>query len=230
MTRPGLYWNFFNWRRFVKKAVMVWGGWEGHEPRECAARFEPFLREQGFDALITDSLAIFADKEYMKTVDLIVPCWTMGQLGSEEESGLLEAVRNGAGIAGWHGGMGDAFRNNTGYQFMTGGQFVDHPGGIIEYTVHITAPEDPVMDGIADFKITSECYYMHVDPSNDVLAVTTFTGNHCAWIEGCIMPVVWKRAYGEGRVFYSALGHVAADFDEPSCFEIMKRGMLWACR
>ena len=214
----------------MKKALMVWGGWEGHEPRECVARFEPFLKEHEFDVLVSDSLAVFADPEAMATYDLIVPCWTMGQLTGEEEAGLLDAVRNGAGIAGWHGGMGDAFRNNTGYQFMTGGQFVDHPGGIIEYTVNITAPEDPIMDGLEDFKMVSECYYMHVDPSNQVLATTTFTGDHCAWIEGCLMPVVWKRSYGEGRVFYSALGHVAADFDVAPCFEIMKRGMLWACR
>lgn len=154
----------------------------------------------------------------------------MGQLTGEEETGLLAAVRAGAGIAGWHGGMGDAFRNNTAYQFMVGGQFVDHPGGKIEYTVTITAPQDPIMDGIQDFKMTSECYYMHVDPSNKVLATTTFTGNHFPWIEGCVMPVVWKRSYGEGRVFYSSLGHEPSDFDVIPCFEIMKRGMLWACR
>jgi len=214
----------------MKKVLLVWGGWAGHEPRECVARFEPFLREAEFDITILDRLDVFADEARMAAYDLIVPCWTMGALKPEEEAGLLKAVRAGAGIAGWHGGMGDAFRNNTAYQFMVGGQFVEHPGGIIEYTVNITAPEDAVMDGIRDFKIVSECYYMHVDPSNDVLATTTFTGDTYAWVEGCVMPVVWKRSYGEGRVFYSALGHVAADFDVPECFEIMKRGMLWACR
>ena len=214
----------------MKKVLLVWGGWEGHEPRECVARFESFLADKEFDVTVSDRLAVFADKETMRSFDLIVPCWTMGELTDEEEAGLLEAVRAGSGIAGWHGGMGDAFRANTGYQFMVGGQFVEHPGGIIEYTVHITRPNDAVMDGIQDFKITSECYYMHVDPSNEVLANTTLTGDHCAWVEGCVMPVVWKRSYGEGRVFYSALGHVASDFDVHECFEIMKRGMLWSCR
>ncbi len=214
----------------MKKALVVWGGWEGHEPQQCVSRFEPFLREAGFDITTVNSLDPFLDAAYMGTLDLIVPCWTMGELAAEAEAGLLAAVRAGAGIAGWHGGMGDAFRNNTAYQFMVGGQFVDHPGGIMEYVVNIKRPGDPIMDGIQDFKIVSECYYMHVDPSNDVLATTTFGGVHCPWIEGCVMPVVWKRAYGEGRVFYSALGHVAADFDVPECFEIMKRGMLWACR
>lgn len=214
----------------MKKALLVWGGWEGHEPRECVARFEPFLADKEFDVTVSDSLEVFADKDAMRSFDLIVPCWTMGDLTDEQEAGLLEAVRSGSGIAGWHGGMGDSFRANTGYQFMVGGQFVEHPGGVIEYTVNIIRPNDPIMDGIQDFKITSECYYMHVDPSNEVLANTTFTGDHCAWVEGCVMPVVWKRSYGEGRVFYSALGHVASDFDVHECFEIMKRGMLWACR
>ncbi len=214
----------------MKNALLVWGGWEGHEPRECVARFEPFLAEKDFDVTVSDTLAVFADKERMHSFDLIVPCWTMGELDEAQEAGLLEAVRAGSGIAGWHGGMGDAFRANTNYQFMVGGQFVDHPGGIIEYTVNVMRPHDPIMDGISDFKIRSEAYYMHVDPSNEVLASTTFSGDQCAWIDGCVMPVVWKRSYGEGRVFYSALGHVAADFDVYECFEIMKRGMLWACR
>lgn len=214
----------------MKKVLLTWGGWEGHEPRQCVSRFEPFLADAGFEIEVANSLAPFADAAYMARFDLIVPCWTMGRLTAEEEAGLLSAVRAGAGIAGWHGGMGDAFRENTAYQFMVGGQFVDHPGGILEYTVHVTRPEDPVMEGLQDFKITSERYYMHVDPSNYVLATTTFDGAHCAWIEGCVMPAAWKRSYGEGRVFYSALGHVAADFDVPECFDIMKRGMLWACR
>lgn len=214
----------------MKQALLVWGGWSGHEPRACAARFESFLAEAGFDLTLSDSLSIFADKERMGLYDLIIPCWTMGNLENDEEEGLLDAVRAGAGIAGWHGGMGDAFRSNPGYQFMVGGQFVAHPGGIITYTVDINRQDDPIMDGMRAFSITSECYYMHVDPSNEVLASTTFTGKHCPWIDGCVMPVVWKRSYGEGRVFYSALGHVALDFDVPECLEIMKRGMLWACR
>ena len=214
----------------MKKALLVWGGWDGHEPRECVACFEPFLAEKDFDVTVSDSLDVFADKAAMRAFDLIVPCWTMGEIDGRQEEGVLDAVRAGAGIAGWHGGMGDAFRASTAYQFMVGGQFVEHPGGIIEYTVNITRPDDPIMDGISDFKMKSEAYYMHVDPSNDVLAATTFTGEHCAWVDGCVMPVVWKRSYGEGRVFYSALGHVASDFDVFECFEIMKRGMLWACR
>jgi len=153
----------------------------------------------------------------------------MGAITGEQEKGLLKAVEQGVGIAGWHGGMADSFRNNTGYQFMVGGQWVAHPDGIREYHVNIIDRQDPITAGIQDFKIKSEQYYMHVDPSNQVLAVTAFQGIKSApWIEGCVMPVVWKRQYGRGRVFYSSLGHVRSDFDVPEVSLIMQRGMLWA--
>jgi uncharacterized protein len=214
----------------MKKALVCWGGWDGHEPRQTTEVFLPFLASQGYDVRVEDNMAAYADEEYMKSVDLIVPCFTMAGIEGPQEQGLLSAVRNGAGIAGWHGGMGDSFRNNTGYQFMVGGQFVDHPGGIIKYTVNVSAPNDPLMAGISAFEMNSEQDYMHVDPCNEVLATSTFTAEHCPWIGGCVMPQVWKRPYGQGRVFYSALGHVATDFDIPEVKLIMERGMLWASR
>lgn len=214
----------------MKPVLLLWGGWDGHQPRACVERFLPFLHEEGFAPALSDSLDILEDASKLASFDLIVPCWTMGELKPEQEKNLLEAVRGGAGLAGWHGGLCDAFRNQTAYQFMTGGQFVEHPGGCIDYTVNILRKEDAVMAGLDDFTLHSECYYMHVDPSNEVLATTTFTGEHCAWIEGCVMPVVWKRRYGAGRVFYASFGHAASDFDVPECLEIMKRGMRWACR
>ena len=214
----------------MNQALIVWGGWEGHEPEACMQRFLPVLTGAGFEVEVANTLAVFADRNLMQSQDLIVPCWTMGHLTEDEERGLLDAVRLGTGIAGWHGGMGDAFRGNTAYQFMVGGQFVEHPGGIIDYTVHISRGDDPVMSGINDFSMHSELYYMHVDPSNRVLATVTCSGGVYPWIEGVVMPTVWKRVYGAGRVFYSALGHEAHDFDVPEAFEIMKRGMLWAAR
>lgn len=130
----------------------------------------------------------------------------------------------------YHGGAGDAFRECVEYQFIVGGQWVAHPGNIIDYTVNITRPDDPVMEGISDFPYHSEQYYMHVDPSNEVLATTTFTGDHAWWIDGVVMPVVWKRHYGKGRVFYSSLGHVAEEFNVPQMREIYRRGANWAAR
>ena len=180
---------------------------------------------------IADTLDAYLDSEKMHSLSLIVPVWTMGTIERDQEKGLLDAVASGVGIAGWHGGMGDSFRTATEYQFMVGGQWVAHPGGILDYQVDIINHDDPITSGIPDFKMKSEQYYMHVDPSNEVLATTTFAGTEDApWIKGCVMPVVWRRKYGEGRVFYNSLGHVAADFDVPECREITKRGLLWASR
>jgi type 1 glutamine amidotransferase len=214
----------------MKKALIVWGGWEGHEPKPCADLFAPILQQDGFDVEVSDTLDSFLDKEKMMNLSLVVPIWTMGNITGEQEAGLLEAVRSGVGIAGWHGGMGDAFRMNTEYQFMCGGQWVQHPGGLVKYTVNITNHEDPITAGLDDFQLESEQYYMHVDPCNEVLATTTFTGEHMPWIAGCVMPQAWKRKYGNGRVFYAAFGHVATDFNVPEAREIVRRGMTWAAK
>ena len=214
--------------RMKKKALMVHGGWEGHEPRQCVERFAPFLEGEGFAVEISASLDVYQDAESMRGLSLIVPCWTMDAIPEASLNALLAAVRDGVGLAGWHGGMADSFRQATEYQFMVGGQWVAHPGNIIDYRVQITDRTDPIIDGLSDFSMHSEQYYMHVDPSNTVLATTTFSGEHAPWIEGTVMPVVWKRRWGRGRVFYSSLGHVAADFDVWEARTIMQRGMLWS--
>jgi len=214
----------------MKSALMVWGGWDGHEPKQCVDIFAPYLQEQGFDVRISDTLDVYQEEDYMRSLSLVVPVWTMGEITGEQEGGLLNAIKAGVGIAGWHGGMCDAYRVHTEYQFMTGGQWVSHPGGVIPYRVNITKQNDPIVAGLSDFDMVSEQYYMHTDPGNEVLATTTFTGEHAAWIDGTIMPVVWKRMWGEGRVFYTSLGHVAKDFDVTEAKTIVERGMLWAAR
>jgi type 1 glutamine amidotransferase len=211
-----------------KKVLFVYGGWNGHEPVKCRDIFVPWMKSEEADVILADNLDIYTDKEMMEGLDLIVQVWTMGEITREQESGLLEAVRGGVGIAGWHGGLGDSFRNNVAYQFMVGGQWVAHPGGVIDYEVNIVDHQDNVTRGLKDFKMHSEQYFMQVDPNVKVLATTTFTGEHAAWIEGNVIPVVWKKVYGKGRVFYSSLGHVAADFDVPEALEIQKRGIRWA--
>lgn len=215
-----------------KKALIVWGGWEGHEPKKCVDIFALWLREQGFEVEISDTLDAYLDLEKLKKLDVIVQVYTQGTITGPQERNLLEAVKSGVGLAGWHGGLADSFRMNTEYQFMVGGQWVAHPGGIIDYEVNIVPEKknDPIVRGLKDFKMHSEQYYMHIDPIIEVLATTTFSGKYAPWIEGVVMPVVWKKYYGKGRVFYSSLGHVAADFDVPEAREIVKRGILWAAR
>jgi type 1 glutamine amidotransferase len=213
----------------MREALIVWGGWHGHEPEQCAAIVAGLLRDEGFQVHLENSTRAFASPQ-LATMSLIVPIYTMSKIEKDEVANLSQAVRDGTGLAGFHGGMGDAFREAVEYQFMCGGQWVAHPGNIIDYRVNVTRPDDPVMDGIQDFDYHSEQYYMHVDPSNEVLATTTFSGEHAPWIEGVVMPVVWKRRHGQGRVFYSSLGHVAKEFDVPEMRTILRRGMAWAAR
>ena len=216
----------------MKKALMVWGGWAGHEPEQTVKRFAPFLRDNGFDVRIEDDMGVYTDADYMNSLSLVVPIWTMGAIEPEQEKGLLEAVKLGVGLAGWHGGTGDSFRQNTAYQWMIGGQWIAHPGNIIDYTVQITDKDHEITRGIGEFSMHSEQYYMHTDPGNTVLATTTFSGEHegADWIAGTVMPVLWTRMWGAGRVFYSALGHVNSDFEVDEAAETVKRGMLWAAR
>lgn len=213
-----------------KRALIVAGGWEGHEPRQCAEIFAGVLRGDGYDVTVSDTLDSYRDRALMGSLDLIVPVWTMSEISQEQLRGLLDAIAAGAGVAGWHGGMADSFRNSTEYQFMVGGQWVAHPGNVIDYTVQITNHDDPITAGLNDFAMHSEQYYLHVDPANEVLATTTFGDQYAPWIAGTVMPVVWKRHWDKGRVFYCSLGHVAADFDVPEAREIVRRGMHWATR
>ena len=214
----------------MKSALFVVGGWEGHEPKLSAGIFAACLEAEGYRTELADTLDVYCDAERLREFDLIVPVWTMGTITNEQEKGLLDAIKSGIGLGGWHGSMADSFRNNTEYQFMVGGQWVAHPGNIIHYRVNIIDHEHPITANISDFDMHSEQYYMQVDPSNEVLATTTFSGDVVPWIDGVVMPVVWKRRWGNGRVFYCSLGHVAKDFDVPEAREIVRRGLLWATR
>ncbi|NQT92882.1 MAG: ThuA domain-containing protein [Lentisphaerae bacterium] len=215
-----------------KSALVVWGGWDGHTPKQCVDIIAPWLRKKGYKVTVSDTLDVYLKAKKLKTYTVIVPVWTMGEITGEQSVALREAVKSGVGLAGWHGGMCDSFRVDTEYQFMTGGQWVVHPGGIVDYAVNITNHDDPITKGLKDFRMKSEQYYMHTDPGNEVLATTTFSGRHegIGWIKGTVMPVVWKRPYGKSRVFYTSLGHVYQDFDVPEVLEIVKRGIQWAAR
>jgi len=213
----------------MKKVLFIAGGWEGHEPMACCEVVGAGLEKAGCSVEIAESVAVLSDKEKLGPLDLIVPCVTMGEIEKEQREALSAAVESGCGFGGWHGGMGDAFRGDPGFQFMAGGQFVSHPGeGEMAYRVSVKDPFHPIMDGVDSFDFVSEQYYMHVDPSNNVLATTVFDGSVHSWIEGTVMPVVWTRPYGRGRVFYSALGHRAAEFEHPMVWKIAINGLLWA--
>jgi len=207
----------------MKKALIVYGGWEGHQPAEVANLLRDALLGEGFSVRCSDSLDAFCDLEALRQLDLIVPIWTMGTIRPDQLGPLLAAVRDGVGIAGCHGGMCDAFRSETEYHFMTGGQWVAHPGGDgRHYWVNIVH-RNPITEGIADFDVRTEQYYMHVDPAIRVLATTAFED-----YDNVVMPVVWTKTYGRGRVFYCSLGHQASIVAMPPVLRMMTRGMRWA--
>lgn len=213
-----------------KKILYVWGGWKGHEPQQSIDLFVPWLKSEGAEVIVSDTLDSYLDEELMASLDLIIQIWTMGEISKDQEKMLLKTIKSGVGLTGWHGGLGDSFRNNVEYQFMVGGQWVAHPGGVIDYRVNIIDHDDQVTKGLNDFDMHSEQYFMHIDPNVKVLATTTFSGEHASWIEGNVVPVVWKKYYGEGRVFYSSIGHVMNDYNVPEALEIQKRGILWAAQ
>jgi type 1 glutamine amidotransferase len=213
----------------MREALIVWGGWSGHEPEQCAKLVAEMLEGENFKVYVENTTEAFADPS-IKDLSLIIPIVTMSKIEKEEVQNLSRAVESGVGLAGWHGGMGDAFRESVDYQFMCGGQWVAHPGNIIDYRVDIAKPEDPICAGLKSFPYRSEQYYMHVDPSNEVLATTTFSGDILPWVEGVVMPVAWKRRHGKGRVFYSSLGHIAKEFEVPEMRTLFHRGALWAAR
>jgi len=219
----------------MKKALIVWGGWDGHTPKASVDVFAPLLEARGFDVKICDNTACYTDAELMAAQDLIVQCVTMSKIEKEQWKGLSAAVRAGTGIAGWHGGIIDLFRENTDYQWMTGGQWVAHPGGCIPtHRVEITVPTDPIVQGLKGFDLpNSEQYFIHVDPSVHVLCQTVFSGTQGdpdLYQAGTVMPYAYTKTWGKGRVFVACWGHTFKDFEVPEAREIVLRGMLWAAR
>lgn len=217
----------------MKRALIVWGGWDGHEPRQVADLYEEILKAQGYDVEVSDTLDAFLDAEKLLGLDLILPQWTMGEITPEQCAPVLAAVASGVGLAGCHGGMCDSFRQNVDWQFMTGGQWVAHPGNDgTEYRVNPVRNAHPIVAGIDDFMVKSEQYYLHVDPAVRVLATTDFPvadGPHVP--NGRVaMPVVWTKYWGRGKVFYTALGHHADVLHAQPVRTILERGLLWASK
>lgn len=217
----------------AQKALIVYGGWDGHQPQPVAEIFATALRQDGFEVEVADTLDAFKDRDKLMKLSLIVPHWTMGKITGEQLKPVLDAVESGVGLAGCHGGMCDAFRDNTDWHFVTGGQWVAHPGNDgVKYTVHITDHGHPITTGLEDFTVASEQYYLHVDPGVKVLATTRFPiadGPHAP--NGPVeMPVLWTKLYGKGRVFYDALGHTAKLVGSEPNLTIMRRGFRWAAR
>lgn len=229
------------------KAIFFVGGWEGHNPTDFADWCANLLYNENFQVDIYDTLEPLEHPERLADADVIIPIWSsarsshkpeFGNMTKKQEDGLLKLIADGCGLAGWHGHMGDAFRDRPTYHFLIGGQFVAHPPGwpdnpipsddFVKYEVNICRPNDPIVKGIKSFELVTEQYFMLTDASNEVLATTTFSGDHLWWIEGTVVPVIWKRHWDKGRIFYCSIGHRLEDLKIPEVTEIVKRGIMWA--
>lgn len=229
----------------TKQALVVRGGWDGHMPVETTDLFLPFLEANGFTVRVEESPAVYADTAFMDTVDLVLQINTMSTIEPAELAGLQRAVLNGTGLAGWHGGIADSYRDSADYLHMIGGQFAHHAGkdpaertgaqddNYIPYTVHITelGRTHPITAGIDDFDLVTEQYWVLSDEYNDVLATTTQEVRPWdAWNRPVTAPAIWTRQWGEGRVFVSAPGHRLEVVASEPVRTIIERGLLWAAR
>lgn len=216
-----------------RRALVVRGGWDGHAPVEATERFVPFLSDHGFTVEVCEDLEMYVDAEKLARNDLVVQCWTQGQITEEQVTGLSNAVRSGTGLAGWHGGIVDAFRASPEYLQLTGGQFATHPGGFVDHEVFV-APEragHPIVAGLTSWSQHTEQYWSLTDGLNDVLAQTRFRPDEgTPWRQEFVAPAVWTRRWGKGRVFVSTIGHAPEDLDLAPVRTLTERGLLWASR
>jgi len=216
-----------------RRALVVRGGWEGHSPVEATERFIPFLEESGFSVDIWDGPDAYADRQLLAAADLVLQCYTQGEATDEQVTNLSDAVRAGTGLAGWHGGVVDSFRGSPDYLHLTGGQWAAHPGGFVDYEVQVVDErrDHPVVEGLDRWKHHTEQYWCLTDDLNDVLATSRFEATRdTPWREDLVVPAVWTRQWGAGRVFVSTIGHKLEDLDVPEVRTLTERGLLWAAR
>jgi type 1 glutamine amidotransferase len=229
----------------TRKALVVRGGWEGHHPVEATEIFLPFLQEQGFDVHVEESNDVYADESVMDATDLIVQSVTMSEISRDALKGLARAVERGTGLAGWHGGIADSYRNSSDYLQLIGGQFATHPpkhpnacvgdetDNFLPYTVELTdlGRAHEILSGLDDFTLDTEQYWVLTDDLNDVLATTTHPVQpYHPWHRPITSPAIWTREWGAGRVFVATPGHSPDVLRDDNVRTIIERGMLWASR
>jgi type 1 glutamine amidotransferase len=228
-----------------KSALVVRGGWDGHQPFEATELFIPYLTDNGYDVRVEESPKVYADTNYMASVDLIMQCMTMTTIEKDEFAGLRTAVENGTGLAGWHGGIADSYRNNSDYLHLIGGQFACHPGkhpdertgeqsdNYVPYTINMLpeAAHHPITKGINDFDLVTEQYWVLADDYIDVLATTRQKVREWdPWNREVTSPAIWTRQWGNGRIFVATPGHHVDILQDTNVRTIIERGLLWASR
>jgi len=229
----------------AKIALIVRGGWDGHQPVEATDLFIPHLRAAGYEVTVSDSPKNYADPDQMAATDLIVQCVTMSAIEPDQLAGLRAAVAAGTGLAGWHGGIADSYRNSSDYLQLIGGQFACHPGkdpsertgeqsdNYVPYRVELlpAAQGHPITAGLTDFDLVTEQYWVLADSYVDVLATTTqAVRSWDEWNRPVTSPAIWTRQWGKGRIFVCTPGHRVEVLRHPTVRTVIERGLLWASR
>jgi type 1 glutamine amidotransferase len=217
----------------TRRALVVRGGWEGHSPVEATEMFIPFLEKNNFVVDVHEGPAAYDDAEALLTTDLVLQCYTQGVATDQQVTNLATAVAAGTGLAGWHGGIVDSYRASPDYLHLTGGQWAAHPGDFVDYEVEVVPErsDHPIVSGLDRWKHHTEQYWCLTDELNDVLVTSRFeTADDTPWRTDVVVPAVWTRQWGHGRVFVSTIGHKLEDLDVPEVRMLTERGLLWAAR
>lgn len=228
------------------QALIVRGGWDGHDPVTATERFIPFLAANGYEIRVEESTAVYADPATMAATDLVIQCVTMSEITYDEVMGLRAAVQAGTGLTGWHGGIADSFRASSDYLQLIGAQFATHPArqpvamshdvadiNFRTYTIDFTplGRSHWITEGLEDFELTTEQYWVLHDDLNDVLATTTHPAPEWQpWHRPIGSPAIWTRSWGKGRVVVTTPGHSVEILDDKNITTVIERGILWATR
>ncbi|GGM17473.1 MULTISPECIES: ThuA domain-containing protein [Micromonospora] len=228
-----------------RRALVVRGGWAGHQPVKATELFIPFLEAHDYAVRVEESTEVYADAAAMADTDLVVQCVTMSQITAEQVAGLSAAVVAGTGLTGWHGGIVDSFRASAEYLHLVGGQFATHPGkepcerrggeedNFLPHRVHVTdlGRDHPITAGIGDLDLVTEQYWVLHDDLIDVLATTSHpTASWQPWHRPVTSPAIWTRRWGAGRVVVTTPGHSLDVLEHPGVRTVIERGMVWATR
>ena len=207
-----------------KVKSLVLAGGEIHDFKACGAAIRRVLEsDDRFDVTyVEDDLSVF-EGGGLDPCDVLVFFYTVGELTTPQKNGLLEWVASGKGFVGIHSAA-DSFRGCPEYRAMVGGHFATHPR-YRDYQVTIADPEHSITRGLLDaqppeFFVRDEMYVTSYDARNHILA-------RALWKDGTA-PVAWVKPWGEGRVFWLALGHDGPACEHEMFARLLVRGTLWA--
>ena len=207
--------------------VLVLAG-PNHGFDKSAAVIQTTLQQAGIAATLTDDKAILTSPT-LNGYDALVfgTGFTRAtrqedgtlkrepDLTPEQEEGLFNFVAGGKGLVGMHGTA-----------WWIGGRAVDligghanwHPPGLT-FTVNIADATHPTMQGINDFEVTDEIYISAHEPTLQILATAEWHNK--------AHPMAWVKQFGQGRVFYTTLGHTADTFKQPAMGQMMVQAVRW---